>query len=115
MSPEAIKALRQELGCTARELAGALGIEQDDGARLGAVDLFPTKRHVDMMEALRSKGPSAVPRKPRRKSAPASPSTPSPTPACGASCASSSSTPSCGNAVQKLAEPYTDPADDPAG
>ena len=63
MTPEEIKALRAELKCTARELAGALGIEQAVVMKWEAGELFPTKRHVDQMEALRTKGPSAIPRK----------------------------------------------------
>src|SRR5262250_1684837 len=45
MSPEDIKALRQELGCTARELATALGIEQETVLSWERAELFPTKRY----------------------------------------------------------------------
>lgn len=68
MSPEAIKALRQELSCTARELAAALGIEQDVVLSWERGETFPTKRWVDRMEQLRKQGPAAIP---RRKKAPA--------------------------------------------
>ncbi len=71
MSPEEIKALRQELGCTARELAAALGDEQETVLAWERGDLFPTKRHVGMMEELRRKGPSAIPK--RKRGAPATP------------------------------------------
>lgn len=63
MSPDDIKALRAELKCTARELAGALGIEQSTVLSWESGELFPTKKHCDQMEALRAKGPSAIPRK----------------------------------------------------
>lgn len=60
MTPEDIKALRKELGCTARDLATTLGLEQKEVLAWEAGDLFPTKRFVDQMQGLRAKGPSAV-------------------------------------------------------
>lgn len=67
MSPEDIKALRQELGCTARELASALGLEQQTVLAWERGELFPTKRYCEAMEALRAKGPGAIPKKTKRK------------------------------------------------
>lgn len=63
MTPDEIKSLRAELKCTARELAGALSLEQATVLAWEAGELFPTKKHVDAMEALRAKGPSAIPKK----------------------------------------------------
>jgi transcriptional regulator with XRE-family HTH domain len=63
MSPDALKALRKELGCTARELAMALELEQATVLAWERGDLFPTKKYVDKMEELRAKGPGAVPKK----------------------------------------------------
>jgi transcriptional regulator with XRE-family HTH domain len=63
VSPDAIKALRKELGCTAKELAATLGIDQKEVLAWERADLFPTKAFVDKMEALRAKGPGAVARK----------------------------------------------------
>lgn len=60
MTPEDIKQFRKELGCTARDLATTLGLEQKDVLAWEAGELFPTKRHVDAMQALKAKGPSAV-------------------------------------------------------
>ncbi len=60
MTPEDLKQLRKELGCTARDLATTLGIEQKEVLAWEAGELFPTKRFVDQMNALRAKGPSAV-------------------------------------------------------
>jgi transcriptional regulator with XRE-family HTH domain len=60
VSPDDLKQLRKELGCTARDLATTLGIEQKEVLAWEAGELFPTKRFVDQMEALRKKGPSAV-------------------------------------------------------
>lgn len=60
MTPDDIKLLRKELGCTARDLATTLGIEQKDVLAWEAGELFPTKRFVAQMQALRAKGPSAV-------------------------------------------------------
>ncbi|MGH7436700.1 MAG: helix-turn-helix domain-containing protein [Polyangiaceae bacterium] len=63
MTPDAIKALRKELSCTAKELAATLGVEQKDVLAWEKAELFPTKAFVDKMEALRAKGPGAVARK----------------------------------------------------
>ena len=65
MSPADIKALRETLGCSARELATALGVEQGDVLAWERGDLFPTKRLVDEMRKLEAKGPGAVPKKKR--------------------------------------------------
>jgi transcriptional regulator with XRE-family HTH domain len=63
VTPEDIKALRRELSCTAKELAGALDVDQATVMAWERADRFPTKAHVDRMEELRAKGPGAVPRK----------------------------------------------------
>lgn len=63
MSPEELKALRKELSCTAKELAGALGLEQATILAWEKGDLFPTKQYIDKMNALRAKGPGAIPKK----------------------------------------------------
>jgi transcriptional regulator with XRE-family HTH domain len=63
VTPDDIKALRKELGCTAKELAGALGLDQATVLAWEKADLFPTKAYVDRMAELRAKGPGAVPRK----------------------------------------------------
>ena len=63
MSPDELKALRKELSCTAKELAGALGLEQATVLAWEKGDLFPTKQYIDKMEAFRAKGPSAIPKK----------------------------------------------------
>jgi transcriptional regulator with XRE-family HTH domain len=63
MSPDEIKLLRKELSCTAKELAGALGVDQATVLSWERADLFPTKAHVERMAQLRAKGPAAIPRK----------------------------------------------------
>ncbi|WP_394843360.1 XRE family transcriptional regulator [Pendulispora brunnea] len=63
MSPDEIKELRKSLSCTAKELAAALGLEQKTVMAWEQGELFPTKQFVDRMNALRDKGPSAIPRK----------------------------------------------------
>lgn len=63
MTPDDLKALRKQLGCTAKELAGALGIEQSTVLAWEKGDLFPTKAFVDKMAALAAKGPAAIPKK----------------------------------------------------
>ena len=67
MLPEEIKALRAELKCTAKELAGALSLEQKVVMAWESGELFPTKKNVEAMHALRAKGPSAIPKKPKGK------------------------------------------------
>lgn len=63
MSPDEVKALRKELGCTAKELAAALEIDQKTVLAWETGEMFPTKHVCDRMEALRAKGPSAIPKK----------------------------------------------------
>lgn len=63
MTPDEIKGLRKDLACTAKELAQALGIEQTTVLAWEKGDLFPTKVYVDKMEALRTRGPAAIPKK----------------------------------------------------
>ena len=63
MTPDEIKALRKDLACTAKELAHALGIEQATVLAWEKGELFPTKPVIDQMNALRAKGPAAIPKK----------------------------------------------------
>lgn len=63
MTPDDIKALRKDLSCTAKELAQALGLEQATVLAWEKGDLFPTKVFVDKMNALRARGPGAIPKK----------------------------------------------------
>lgn len=63
MTPDEIRALRKELGCTAKELGAALRVDQATVMGWEKADLFPTKAYVEKMNALRAKGPGSVPRK----------------------------------------------------
>jgi len=63
VTPDELKALRKDLSCTAKELAGALGLEQATVLAWEKGELFPTKQYIDKMETLRGKGPSAIPKK----------------------------------------------------
>jgi transcriptional regulator with XRE-family HTH domain len=63
VTPDELKALRKELSCTAKELAGALGLEQATVLGWERGELFPTKQYIDAMNELRARGPSAIPRK----------------------------------------------------
>ena len=65
MTPDDIKALRKELACTAKELAQAIGIEQATVLAWEKGELFPTKPFIDKMNALRARGPAAIPKKAR--------------------------------------------------
>ena len=67
MAPEQIKKLCAELKCTARELAATLSVDHRTVAAWQDGELFPTRRHVRQMEALREQGPEAVVRRPRGK------------------------------------------------
>ncbi|MEO8900108.1 MAG: helix-turn-helix transcriptional regulator [Polyangiaceae bacterium] len=67
MSPEELKQLRKELSCTAKELATTLGVEPKEYAAWEAGELFPTKRFVSDLEALRKKGTAAILRSPKGK------------------------------------------------
>ncbi|KYF91401.1 helix-turn-helix transcriptional regulator [Sorangium sp. So ce296] len=112
MAPEDIKKLRQELGCTARELAGALGIEQETVLAWEHGDLFPTKRFVGMMEELRRKGPEAIPRK-KKKQAAASPLQLLSDPELWRLFRKLLAHPELRSAAMKLADTYPDPMDAP--
>jgi transcriptional regulator with XRE-family HTH domain len=63
VTPDELKALRKDLACTAKELAVALQLEQSTVLAWEKGELFPTKPFIDKMEALRAKGPGAIPRK----------------------------------------------------
>jgi len=70
VTPEDIKALRKDLACTAKDLAGALEIEQGTVMAWERGDRFPTRDHVERMQELRARGPSAIPRKAKAGSDP---------------------------------------------
>jgi transcriptional regulator with XRE-family HTH domain len=63
MTPDELKALRKELSCTAKELAGTLGIDQATVLAWEKAELFPTKAYIVRMNELRAKGPGAIVRK----------------------------------------------------
>jgi len=63
VSPDDIKEVRKKLACSAKELAGALGVEQSTVLAWEKATLFPTKAYVDRMAELLAQGPSAIPRK----------------------------------------------------
>ena len=60
MRPEEIRALREELDCSVGELARAVGVETRTVLAWEAGDLFPTKRHVDKLQAARKAGRGAL-------------------------------------------------------
>jgi transcriptional regulator with XRE-family HTH domain len=68
--PEEIQKLRKSLSCTAKELAAALGVDPKEVAAWESGELFPTKKHVEHLHALREKGPASIPRAPRGKPVP---------------------------------------------
>jgi transcriptional regulator with XRE-family HTH domain len=109
MSPEDIKALRSELGCSAKDLAGALGLEQAEVLAWERGELFPTKRFVDQMNALRKKGPGAIPKK--KRGTPASPLHALADPAVWLLVRKLLAHPELMKEAAKLGEAYPDPAE----
>ena len=107
MTPDEIKALRKELTCTAKELAGALGIEQATVLAWEKGDLFPTKAFVDKMVQLRSRGPASIPKKAKG----AEPMKVLADPALWALVRKLVAHKKLRDEVVKLAAPYDDPAD----
>lgn len=68
VTPEQIKQLRNDLRCTARELATTLGLPLAEVQAWESGQQFPTKRWVTQLEALLAKGPLGIVRKaPRSK------------------------------------------------
>ena len=112
MSPEALKQLRKELSCTAKELAITLGIEPKEYAAWEAGELFPTKRYVTELEALRKKGSAAILRAPKGKAAAAKTGMARMAdPKLWEVVRKLAEHPALFDQVSKLAEPFRDPAD----
>ena len=112
MSPDEIKALRKELGCTARELGAALEIDQQTVLAWEREELFPTKHHCDAMAELRKKGPGAIVKKTRRKWAALTPMAALASPEVWRLIRKIVAHAELREAVEKLAEGYADPADE---
>jgi transcriptional regulator with XRE-family HTH domain len=113
VSPDDIKELRRSLRCTAKELAAALGLEQAEVLAWEKGDLFPTKKHVLAMGALREKGPDAIVHKRRGKPAPArGPMAALRDPDLWALVRKLAAHPTLFDEARKLADGYEDPADD---
>jgi transcriptional regulator with XRE-family HTH domain len=110
MAPEDIRALRQELSCTARELAAALGVDQETVLAWERAALFPTKRYVTRMHELRQLGPSSIPRQSKNK-APVAPLQALADPELWRLLRKLIAHPELRRAATKLAETYSDPAD----
>lgn len=113
MSPEDVKNLRTEVDCTAKELATALGVEQETVLAWERGELFPTKRFVTKMEALRAAGKGAIPRKPKKAAAAASPMAVLADPATWRLVRKLVAHAELRKKVAELAENYPDPADEP--
>ena len=114
MSPEDLKRLRKELSCTAKELALTLGIEPKELAAWEAGELFPTKRYVGELEALRKKGPSAIQRAPKGKNAAKTGMARLADPKLWELVRKLAEHPALFDQVSKLAETYPDPGAPPA-
>jgi transcriptional regulator with XRE-family HTH domain len=110
MESDAIKALRKELKCTARELAAALGLDQATVMKWESGELFPTKKYVVAMEKLREQGPSAIPRK--AKGVPSNPIKTLTDPGMWELFRKLMAHKKLRDEVSKLASKYSDPAED---
>jgi DNA-binding XRE family transcriptional regulator len=110
LSPDEIKALRTALACTTRELGEAIGVDQKTIIDWEAGNLFPTKKYVDRMLALKEKGPAAVPKKARGAAPP--PMRVLADPALWEVVRKLVAHKKLRDEVAKLAESYPDPADD---
>jgi transcriptional regulator with XRE-family HTH domain len=113
VSPDDVKALRKELGCTAKELASVLEVEPETVAAWERGELFPTKHHVSVMGDLLAQGPAAVPRK-RRKGARPTPMQALADPELWRLVRKLLAHAELRAAADALAASYSDPADDPA-
>ena len=67
VSPDQIRGLCDELGCTARDLAATLGVEHRTVSGWMEGELFPTRAHVKRMQSIQQAGPDAVVRQKRGK------------------------------------------------
>ncbi len=114
MQPEEIQKLRKELSCTAKELAAALNVDPKEVAAWEAGELFPTKRYVTAMAALRAKGPSAIVRAPRGKAAAKTGQARLADPALWKIVRKLVEHLALFDQVAKLSEPFSDPAEPPA-
>jgi transcriptional regulator with XRE-family HTH domain len=70
MEADELKTLRKELGVTARDLASALGVDQETVLAWERAELFPTKAHVEKLRALHRAGPSSVPKRAKKGASP---------------------------------------------
>lgn len=70
MNAGELQALRKTLGVTARDLAGALGVDQETVLAWERGELFPTKKHVDALVKLRDAGPGAIPKRAKKSATP---------------------------------------------
>ena len=112
MSPEELKALQKELGCTSSELALTLKIEPRTVVLWESGELFPTKRHVELMQKLRAAGPTAVVRVARGKAKATSGLPRLEDPKLWEIVRKLAAHPALFEAVAKLSDGYPDPTDD---
>jgi transcriptional regulator with XRE-family HTH domain len=111
MSPDEVKAVRARLGCTAKDLARVLEVEPAVITAWERGELFPTKRHVELLRALDAKGPGAVPRTLPRRGKPLDPMALLADPATWALFRKVLAHAELREAVTKLAASYADPAE----
>ena len=114
MSPDGLRELREELKCTAWELAATLGIDSGEVVAWEQGERFPTKKHVSDLAKLRLMGPAAILRKPKRRvSAPMKGSARLADPAFWQLIRKLAEYPELFDKVRQVAENYADPAGQP--
>jgi len=67
VSPDELRKVREELNCTARELAATLGIDSGEVMAWEQGERFPTKKNVADIAKLRLMGTGAIVRKAKRR------------------------------------------------
>ena len=112
MSPDELRKIREELKCTARELAATLGIDSTEVVAWEQGERFPTKKNVADIAKLRLMGTGAVVRKTRRRgNAPLKGSARMADPAFWQLIRKLAEHPELFDRVIQMAEQYSDPAD----
>jgi transcriptional regulator with XRE-family HTH domain len=114
VQPDEIQKLRKELACTAKELAATLGVDAKEVAAWETGELFPTKRYVDAMQGLKTRGKTAIVRAPRGKAPPKTGTQRLADPALWQLIRKLIEHPALFDEAVELAKKYNDPAEPPA-
>ncbi len=112
MSPDELRKIREELKCTARELAATLGIDSGEVTAWEQGERFPTKKNVADIAKLRLIGTGAIVRKSKRRgNAPLKGPARMADPVLWQLIRKLVEHPELFDRLVEIAEPYSDPAD----